>query len=156
MKHSVASCCFGGEGLASCLLTAVASCFYNPFFSKQLLATACLEAPPGIEPATKFPEWDRILIHYTTSCPPIPVTFPTIASTSWSSGFTIGKFARVHVFSVYKSYVAIRSAISSYSWHIPGYLVAKRPHSLISSFGQYSKMNSFLFKTIIQWLDFWT
>ena len=32
--------------------------FIIPFFSKQLLATACLEVP-GIEPATKFPEWKR-------------------------------------------------------------------------------------------------
>ena len=42
-----------GEGLASCLLTADASCFTNP--CSCLLLTTCLEVP-GIKPMTKFPE----------------------------------------------------------------------------------------------------
>ena len=59
MKQSVwlavASWWEGGISKLSLTKTADASCFYNPFYSKQLLATACLEVP-GIKPMTKFPK----------------------------------------------------------------------------------------------------
>ena len=44
-----------GKGLANCLLTAVAGCFYNPFF---LQTAACNSLLGGA--ATKFPDWKRL------------------------------------------------------------------------------------------------
>ena len=51
----MASFLVGGGGINKLSLTktADASCFYYPFFSKTLLATACSEVL-GIKPAAKF------------------------------------------------------------------------------------------------------